>query len=65
MRLIIGRHHTLIEGSAAVAVAGFLQTIDRWTGQDIAIILCGANVDAPPSLHVTACHCACHPQNSP
>jgi threonine dehydratase len=45
MRLIIGRHHTLIEGSAAVAVAGFLQTIDRWTGQDIAIILCGANVD--------------------
>ncbi len=30
MRLIIGRHHTLIEGSAAVAVAGFLQTIDRW-----------------------------------
>ena len=45
MRLIIGRHHTLIEGSAAVAVAGFLQTIDRWTGKDIAIILCGANVD--------------------
>jgi threonine dehydratase len=45
MRLIIGRHHTLIEGSAAVAVAGFLQTIDRWTGQDVAIILCGANVD--------------------
>jgi threonine dehydratase len=45
MRLIIGRHHTLIEGSAAVAVAGFLQTIDRWTGKDVAIILCGANVD--------------------
>jgi len=45
MRLIIGRHHTLIEGSAAVAVAGFLQTADRWTGQDVAIILCGANVD--------------------
>jgi threonine dehydratase len=45
MRLIIGRHHTLIEGSAAVAVAGFLQTINRWTGKDIAIILCGANVD--------------------
>lgn len=45
MRLIIGRHHTLIEGSAAVAVAGFLQTADRWIGQDVAIILCGANVD--------------------
>lgn len=44
MRLVIGRHHTLIEGSAAVAVAGFLQTIDRWTGQDAVIVLCGANV---------------------
>ncbi|MBT8479631.1 MAG: pyridoxal-phosphate dependent enzyme, partial [Gemmatimonadetes bacterium] len=45
MRLIIGRHHTLIEGSAAVAVAGFLQTADRWAGQVCAIVLCGANVD--------------------
>ncbi len=44
MRLIIGRHHTLIEGSAAVAVAGFLQTTDRWAGQQVAIVLCGANV---------------------
>jgi len=45
MRLIIGRHHTLIEGSAAVAVAGFLQTADRWAGQAVVIVLCGANVD--------------------
>jgi len=44
MRLIIGRHHTLIEGSAAVAVAGFLQTADRWTGKEVVIVLCGANV---------------------
>ncbi len=44
MRLVIGRHHTLIEGSAAVAVAGFLQTADRWTEQKVAIVLCGANV---------------------
>jgi len=44
MRLVIGRHHTLIEGSAAVAVAGFLQTADRWAGQKVAIVLCGANV---------------------
>ena len=45
MRLIIGRHHTLIEGSAAVAVAGFLQTANRWAGQKVVIVLCGANVD--------------------
>lgn len=44
MRLVIGRHHTLIEGSAAVAVAGFLQTADRWAGQKVVIVLCGANV---------------------
>lgn len=44
MRLIIGRHHTLIEGAAAVAVAGFLQTVDRWAGRTVAIVLCGANV---------------------
>lgn len=44
MRLIIGRHRTLIEGSAAVAVAGFLQTADRWAGKRVAIVLCGANV---------------------
>ncbi len=44
MRLIIGRHHTLIEGSAAVAVAGFLQTADRWAGERVVIVLCGANV---------------------
>lgn len=44
MRLIIGRHHTLIEGAAAVAVAGFLQTADRWAGKQVVIVLCGANV---------------------
>lgn len=44
MRMIIGRHHTLIEGSAAVAVAGFLQTAERWAGQRVVIVLCGANV---------------------
>ena len=44
MRLIIGRHHTLIEGSAGVAVAGFLQTADRWAGKEVVIVLCGANV---------------------
>ncbi len=45
MRLIIGRHHTLIEGAAAVAVAAFLQSSERWEGQEVVIILCGANVD--------------------
>jgi len=44
MRLVIGRHHTLIEGAAGVAVAGFLQTAARWAGRKVVIVLCGANV---------------------
>jgi len=44
MRLVIGRHHTLIEGAAGVAVAGFLQTAARWAGRRVVIVLCGANV---------------------
>ncbi len=49
MRLMIAHHHTLIEGSAGVAVAGFMRTADRWRDQDVAIVLCGANV-APEVL---------------
>jgi threonine dehydratase len=44
MRLVIGRHHTLIEGSAGVAVAGFLQTGRRWAGKHVVIVLCGSNI---------------------
>ena len=45
MRWVIGRHHTLIEGAAGVAVAGYLKRPERYRGRDVAIILCGANVD--------------------
>jgi threonine dehydratase len=45
VRLIIDRHHTLIEGAAGVAVAGYLATRERFAGQDVAIVLCGANID--------------------
>jgi threonine dehydratase len=46
LRLIIKRHHTLIEGAAAVAVAGFLAEKERYRGQNVAIVLCGANIDS-------------------
>ena len=45
MRLVIERHHMLIEGSAGVAVAGFLKTEERWRGREVVIVLCGANVE--------------------
>lgn len=36
--------HMLIEGSAAVALAAYLQTRDEWVGKNVVIVLCGANL---------------------
>lgn len=44
MRLVIGRHHTLVEGAAAVPVAALLRDKDRLAGRTVAAVLCGANV---------------------
>lgn len=46
LRLLIGRHHTLVEGAAATAVAAFLAQRDRFANANVAIVLCGANIDA-------------------
>jgi threonine dehydratase len=44
MRLVIGRHHTLIEGAAGVAVAACLKEKERYRGRRVVIVLCGANI---------------------
>ncbi|HYV84286.1 MAG TPA: threonine/serine dehydratase [Patescibacteria group bacterium] len=44
MRLVIGRHHTLIEGAAGVAVAAYLKEKERYGGRRVVIVLCGANI---------------------
>ncbi len=44
MRLVIDRHHTLIEGAAGVAVAGCLKDLDRPAGRGAVVVLCGANI---------------------
>jgi threonine dehydratase len=44
MRLVVERHHTLIEGAAAVAVAGYLKERERFRGRRVVIVLCGANI---------------------
>jgi threonine dehydratase len=48
MRLVIERHHTLIEGAAAVAVAACLRERERIPGRAV-VVLCGANI-APDRL---------------
>lgn len=45
LRFVIGRHHTLIEGAAATAVAAFRKERSRFSGDNVAIVLCGANID--------------------
>ncbi|MGK7368939.1 MAG: threonine/serine dehydratase [Candidatus Halalkalibacterium sp. M3_1C_030] len=44
MRLMIEKHHKLVEGSAAVAVAGPLLEPERFAGQTTVIVICGANI---------------------
>jgi len=44
LRLVLDHHHTLIEGSAAVAVAGALKDRAFREGADAVIVLCGANI---------------------
>ncbi len=44
IQLIAKKHHKIIEGAAAVAVASFLKEIDNYRGKTIVIIICGANI---------------------
>lgn len=46
MRLVIGSHHMLVEGAAAVPVAAFLKDGRRQEGKNVVLVLCGANVGA-------------------
>lgn len=42
----IDSHHQLIEGSAAVAIAAFLKTAEKYEGKKVGIVLCGGNIGA-------------------
>jgi threonine dehydratase len=46
LRLFIETHHMLIEGAAAVAIASYLKTRDRFAGtqDNVVIVICGANM---------------------
>jgi len=44
LRRVLEGQHTLIEGAAAVAVAGFAQNAECFAGKRVAIVLCGANI---------------------
>jgi threonine dehydratase len=44
LRSFIDTHHLLIEGAAAVAVAGLAQMRPALEGQNVVIVLCGGNI---------------------
>lgn len=54
LRLIADEHHLLIEGAAAVAVAGLLQYGNALRGRTAAVVLCGGNVDFQTLMRVAA-----------
>ncbi len=44
MKLFMETHHMMIEGAAGVAIASFLKTASRHEGENVVIIICGANI---------------------
>jgi threonine dehydratase len=44
LRTFIEKEEMTIEGSAAVAIAGFLKQSERWAGKQVVIVLCGGNI---------------------
>lgn len=44
MRLIFDKEHWIIEGSAGVAVAAYLNERERYIGKNVVIVLCGRNI---------------------
>ncbi|MFN8475181.1 MAG: threonine/serine dehydratase [Anaerolineae bacterium] len=44
IRLIVDSHHTLIEGAAGVAVAGYMRRCEDFPGGNVVVVLCGANI---------------------
>jgi threonine dehydratase len=49
LRLFMETHHMLIEGAAAVAVASYLKTRHQFAGNNVVIVICGANI-SPETL---------------
>jgi threonine dehydratase len=44
VRWMVDTHHKIIEGSAGVALASFINHTERFKGKNVAIVICGANI---------------------
>ncbi|MEV6646907.1 threonine/serine dehydratase [Amycolatopsis sp. NPDC051371] len=54
MRRIAEGERWMIEGAAGVAVAGLVQTAERYRGKKVAVVLCGRNVTLETFLRAVA-----------
>ncbi|GAB4172338.1 MAG: threonine dehydratase [Thalassobaculales bacterium] len=54
MRALYTDTHNVAEGAGAAALAAILQTRDRWSGQAVAAILSGGNIDRPLYARILA-----------
>jgi len=52
LRLVIDTEHQLIEGAAGVAVAACLAMAPAYAGQDVVVVICGANISRSTLRHV-------------
>lgn len=50
MRELLLDEHMLVEGAAALALAGFRQVAGKYAGQTNVVLLCGGNVDGASML---------------
>jgi len=54
MLLMLDKHHKLVEGAAAVAVASLLKERTRFAGKKVAIVICGGNVGRKTLMKILA-----------
>jgi threonine dehydratase len=52
IKLILEKHHQVIEGSAGVAVASYLKQKEKYKGKDIVILICGGNISTEKLTHI-------------
>ncbi|MHA2245320.1 MAG: threonine/serine dehydratase [Candidatus Hodarchaeales archaeon] len=55
IKLMLDKHHTVVEGAAAVTIASFLKEKSRFEGKNVVLIICGGNISMK-QLKETICN---------
>ena len=52
IKLILEKHHLVIEGAAGVAVASYLKQKEKYKAKNVAILICGGNISVEKLTHI-------------